>query len=79
MAPLAARRLTEMVELARLVVATELVVAAQAVELRKSAPLGRGTQAVLASVRDLYPFLESGDLAANDLGPVVELVRSGRV
>ncbi len=77
MAPLAARRLTEMVELARLVVATELVVAAQAVELRGPAQLGRGTQAIVASVRERYPFLRDGDLATNDLEPVVELVRSG--
>ena len=77
MAPLAARRLADMLELVRLVVATELVVAAQAVELRGSAPLGRGTRAILASVRERYPFLEGSDLAATDLEPVVELVRSG--
>ncbi len=77
MAPLAARRLAEMVELARLVVATELVVAAQSVELRGLAPLGRGTRAIMASVRERYPFLEDGDLAGNDLEPVVELVRTG--
>lgn len=77
MAPLAARRLTDMVELARLVVATELVVAAQAIELRGSAPLGRGTQTIMASVRERYPFLEDGDLATNDLESVVELLRSG--
>lgn len=77
MAPLAARRLADMVELARLVVATELVVAAQAVELRGSGPLGRGTQAIVASVRERYPFLQDSDLAATDLEPVVELVRSG--
>ena len=79
MAPLAARRLSEMVELARLVVATELVVAAQAVELRGSSPLGAGTREILASVRERYPFLDNGDLTANDLDPVVELVASGRL
>jgi len=79
MSPLAARRLSEMVELARLVVATELVVSAQAVELRGSAPLGNGTREILASVRERYPFLENGDLAANDLDPVVDLVASGRL
>jgi histidine ammonia-lyase len=77
MAPLAARRLAEMVELARLVVATELVVAAQAVELREPAPLGRGTRAIMALVRERYPFLEDGDLASHGLEPVVELVRTG--
>jgi histidine ammonia-lyase len=68
-----------MVQLARLVVATELVVAAQAVELRGSEPLGDGTREILAAVRERYPFLEDGDLSANDLDPVVELVRSGRL
>jgi histidine ammonia-lyase len=77
MAPLAARRLADMVELALLVVATELVVAAQAVELRGSEPLGRGTQAIFESVRERYPFLENGDLVTNDLEPVVDLIRSG--
>lgn len=79
MAPLAARRLADMVELARLVVATELVVATQAVELRGSATLGHGTHAIFESVRERYPFLENGDLATNDLEPVVDLVRSGRL
>ena len=48
MAPLAARRLAEMVELGRTIVAIELAVGAQAVELRGlrpgAAPRGRSPQ-----------------------------------
>src|SRR5262249_53754919 len=43
MAPLAGRRLADQVELGRRIVAIELVVAAQAVDLRQAAPLGWGT------------------------------------
>ena len=45
MAPLSARRLAEMVELGERIVAIELVVAAQAVELRAPADAGRGHEA----------------------------------
>src|SRR5206468_11782515 len=47
LAPLAARRLAEMVELGERIVTIELVVAAQAVELRQPAGLGKGTQQLL--------------------------------
>ena len=79
MAPLAARRLAEMVGLADLVVAVELVVAAQATDLRAPRALGRVTRETLAAVRERFPFFEEDDLAAHDLEPVVELVRSGKL
>ena len=53
MAPLAARRLAEMVALGESVVAIELVVAAQAVDLRRLARLGSGTAAAHARVREI--------------------------
>ena len=79
MAPLAARRLAEMVGLAELVAAVELVVAAQAVELRGAQGMGEGTRSTLASVRERFPFFGGHDLASNDLQPVVELVRSNEL
>ena len=79
MAPLAARRLAEMVGLAELVVSVELVVGAQAVELRGPAGMGEGTKGTLASIRERFPFFDGHDLAGNDLQPVVELVRSGEL
>jgi histidine ammonia-lyase len=76
MAPLAARRLAEMVELGRRIAAVELVVGAQAAELRGLAPRGRGTDRAAAIVRRAVPFLGDGDLVS-DIEPLVELVRAG--
>ena len=56
MTPLAARRLGELVELARGVVAIELVVAAQAIELRHGArpdAIGAGARRMFDAVREL--------------------------
>src|SRR5262249_13238393 len=74
MAPLAGRRLADQVELGRRIVAIELVVAAQAVDLRQAAPLGWGTAGLHALVRQLVPPLEPGGTVAQDLEPVVRLV-----
>ena len=79
MAPLAARRTSAMVGLGRRVTAIELVVAAQAVELREGAPSGRGTSRTHSAVREAVPFVGEGDDLPEDLEPVVELVRSGRL
>jgi histidine ammonia-lyase len=77
MAPLAARRLAEMVELGERIVSIELVVAAQAVELRRPSKLGVGTRHVLERVRERVPFTSEGTTLPADLEPVRELVRSG--
>jgi histidine ammonia-lyase len=76
MAPLAARRLAEMVALGESVVAIELVIAAQAVDLRRPARLGTGSAAAHARVRELVPFLAEGDTVLPDLAPVRELIRT---
>ncbi len=75
MAPLAARRLAEMVSLGRRVAAIELVVAARAVDLRGAGPLGTGTGQAHAVVRELVPP-QSGSLPP-DLEPLVERIRAG--
>ena len=77
MAPLAARRLAEMVDLGERIVTIELVVAAQAVELRQPPRLGAGTRRVLERVRERVPFTSAGTTLPADLEPVRELVRSG--
>jgi histidine ammonia-lyase len=79
MAPLAARRLAEMVALGERAVAIELVLAAQAADLRGARPLGRGTAAAYDHVRSRVPFMGEGDLIPQDLAPIVELVRSGAI
>ena len=78
MAPLAARRLAEMVSLgaAR---GDRLVLAAQAVDLRGRPALGEATGRAYALVRELVPFMDEGDSVPQDLEPVVELVRSGAI
>jgi histidine ammonia-lyase len=77
MAPLAARRLAEMAELGARIVAVELLLAAQACDLR-GAELGTGTRRAHDLVRSVAPFLRAGDLLP-DVEPLVELVRSGVV
>jgi histidine ammonia-lyase len=77
MAPLAARRLAEMVALGEALVAIELVIAAQAVDLRRPDRLGAGTGIAHARVRELVPFLGEGETLAPELEPVLELIRSG--
>ncbi len=77
MLPLGARRLADMAGLGERVVAIELLVAAQAVELRGNGPLGRGTQHVFEAVRERVPFVGEGDPLPVDLDGLVELIRSG--
>jgi histidine ammonia-lyase len=76
LAPLAARRLAEMVELGERIVAVELVVAAQAVELRDPPVLGSGAQRAFELVRERVPFTPAGASLPPDLEPVRDLVRS---
>ena len=74
LSPLAARRLAELVELGARAVAIELVVAAQAVDLRGTRPLGSGTASAYEAVRALVPALRAGEPIPQDLEPVAALV-----
>ena len=78
MAPLSARRLAEMTALGERIVAVELLVAAQAVDLRGDR-LGAGTATVHAQVRELVAFKRESDPIPPTLEPLRELVRSGRL
>ncbi|MEO5940309.1 MAG: aromatic amino acid ammonia-lyase [Candidatus Limnocylindrales bacterium] len=77
MAPLAASRLAAMVAIGGSIVAIELAVAAQALELRGHRP-GRGTGRALAAVRRRVPFLTMEDHVA-DVGGLADAVRSGEI
>jgi histidine ammonia-lyase len=77
LAPLSARRLAEMVALGEGLLAIELVVAAQAVDLRERLPLGAGTHQAYRRVRELIPFCGEGDPIPADLEPLVDLIRGG--
>jgi histidine ammonia-lyase len=75
MAPLAARRLAEMTVLAERLTAIELVVAAQAIDLRDTPRLGTQTRAAYDRVRELVSFTARGEPPPQDLEPVRVLVR----
>ena len=66
-----------MTEIGTRIVAVELLLAAQACELR-GAELGAGTRRAWEVVRSVAPFLAEGDVLP-DIEPLVELVRSGRI
>jgi histidine ammonia-lyase len=68
-----------MVELGERIAAIELVIAAQAVDLRKEARLGTGTQRVRDLVRERIPFARPGEPVPQDLEPIRNLVRSGEL
>src|ERR1700722_6973986 len=93
MAPLSARRLADMTQLCARVAAIELVVAAQAIDLRALAgpdgpsklgqgllgqgQLGQGTGRAYRLTRELVPFTQSDGTVPADLEPVVELITRG--
>jgi histidine ammonia-lyase len=77
MAPLSARRLADMAALCARVVAIELVVAAQAVDLRATGQLGLGTGRAYRMIRDLVPFTQADGTLPADLEPLVDLVIGG--
>src|SRR6185369_2889672 len=80
MAPLSARRLADMVALSARVVAIELVVAAQAIDLRapgQALGLGLGTGRAYRMIRELVPFTQADGTLPADLEPLVELVTRG--
>jgi histidine ammonia-lyase len=82
MAPLSARRLADMVALCARVAAIELVVAAQAIDLRAlglkgQGELGLGTGRAYRMIRELVPFTQADGTLPADLEPVVDLISRG--
>jgi len=76
MAPLAARRLAEMVSLGERIVTIELLVACQAIDLREHR-LGEGTRRAHELVRQTVQFKREEDPIPPTLEPLRKLVRSG--
>jgi histidine ammonia-lyase len=79
-----ARKARIIVENAEQIVAGELLMAAQALTLvepvAKSFPLGRGSQAALAAIREVIPPALEGDRwYATEMAQALDLVRSGAV
>jgi histidine ammonia-lyase len=77
--PLSARRLAEQVALGEAIVAVELVVAAQAVDVRGTWPLGRGTGEAYHKVRGVLPVMKAGDTPPVDVDLVRALVADGAI
>lgn len=77
MAPLAARRLDEMVAIGHGVVAIELCIGAQGIDLGTGHPLGGGTARAKDLVRSVVAALGEGEPAPQDLELLVDLVRDG--
>src|ERR1700722_5365681 len=83
MAPLSARRLADMTQLCARVAAIELVVAAQAIDLRALAgpdgpsKLGQGTARAYRLTRELVPFTSEDATLPADMEPLVELIIRG--
>jgi histidine ammonia-lyase len=77
LAPLAARRLAEQVELGHRILAIGLLCATQALDLRCPPRLGTVSAQARVMVRELVPFLDASTPYPADLEPLVGLVRSG--
>jgi histidine ammonia-lyase len=83
MAPLSARRLADMIALCGRVAAIELVVAAQAIDLRAldgphgPSRLGLGTGRAYRLIRELVPFTQADGTFPADLEPLVDLLSRG--
>jgi histidine ammonia-lyase len=77
MAPLSARRLGELVDLVVRVVTVEVVVAAQAIDLRALDSLGAGTEMAYRAVRERIHHTGAGSSLPDDLEPLVQAVRDG--
>ena len=65
LAALGARKAADLCRLGRSIVAMELMVAAQATQLRGRAPLGRSTGKLLAFARQAVPFAAAGQRPPN--------------
>ena len=79
MAPLSVRKTSELVSVCHRMVALELIVAAQAVDLGERAPLGRGTRHAYDTVRECVPRLVDETEWAADIDRLVDLVAEGEL
>jgi histidine ammonia-lyase len=79
MAPLAVRRTHELVSVAHRIAAHELIIAAQACDLRGGSPLGRGTGIAYESVRRHVPMLTDGTSWDADVEALVDVVANGEL
>ncbi len=77
MAAWAARKAMKVVENAEVVIAVELLAAAQAFDLRKPLKPGVGTRRAYEVIRGVVPFMDRDRVLQPDIEAVARLVRSG--
>ncbi len=77
LAPLAARKLATQIDLGWRILSIELVIAAQAVDLRNPTRLGEGTAATHGRIREQIPFARPQTPFPTDLETIVDLARTG--
>ncbi len=75
----AALKARQVLELARRVVAIELLVAAQALDYHRPLRSGAGVEAVHAGLRQTVPFLTHDRVLADDIAAIVGIIESGEL
>ncbi|MBL8094722.1 MAG: histidine ammonia-lyase [Anaerolineales bacterium] len=75
----AALKARQVLELARRVVAIELLVAAQALDYHRPLRSGAGVEAVHAGLRQTVPFLTHDRVLADDIAAIVAIIESGEL
>jgi histidine ammonia-lyase len=78
MGPIAARKALEILRNTQLIVAIELLCAAQGIEFRGAKKLGKGTRLAYLLVREKVAPLKDDRVLLDDIESIVELVRSER-
>ena len=76
-APLAVEQAHDAIDLCRLAVAIELVVAAQAVDLRAADGLGAGTAALHSAVREIVPHMDDDRPPGPDVDAIAAALAGG--
>ncbi len=69
-----ARKLRTMVQNTRFILACEWLLAAQAVDLRRERPLGRGTQVIYDRIRQRVPKLDNDRRHSEDIAAIAEML-----
>jgi histidine ammonia-lyase len=77
--PLSARRLAELADAGESIIAIELLVSAQAIDMRGVKPLGRGTRAAYRRLREVVPTMKAGDTPPVEVRPVIGLIHTGGI
>jgi len=68
-----ARKLSKIVRHVTAILATEMLIACQAIDLRQSAPLGKGSKEVYELLREYVPMLDDDRIIADDVYRAVEV------